>query len=129
MKKIIQICSFVALMFVFMISVNAQSRENYKVKIPFDFQIANESYQAGTYQVSLLNNRVILRNQKTNDSKVLTTSMGAGKASETPRFRFVRNGDKNVLVEISSSDFEVKFGNSDSAGEIISNHTEPPAGV
>jgi len=127
MKKIIRICSFAALLLVFMLSVKAQSKEIYKVKIPFDFQIANESYQAGTYQVSVWNNRLIFRNKKTNDSKILLTSMSDGRTSEAPQFRFVRSGERNVLVEISSNDFLVKFENSDKAQDLVSLHIEPPA--
>ena len=110
MKRLIQTCSFVGLLLVLMISAQAQISKTYRVQIPFDFNIGQESYKAGTYQVSVLENMLVIRDKKNSSQKVLTTlSEGAGKNFETPQFSFARVADKNVLVEIAGKNFDVKL--------------------
>lgn len=139
MKRLIQTCSFIGLLLVLMVSAQAQISKTYRVQIPFDFSIGQESYQAGTYQLNLLNGMLLIRNQKTNEVKVLTTtSEEKGKGFETPHFYFNRVDDKNVLVEVAGKDFNVKIDDKTStAREAASprkltaqtnpDHTEPPA--
>ena len=110
MKRLIQTCSFVGLLLVLMISAQAQISKTYRVEIPFDFNIGQESYKAGTYQVSVLENMVVIRNKKSTSQKVLTTlSEEKGKGFETPQFYFARVEDKNVLVEIAGKNFNIKL--------------------
>ena len=110
MKRLIQTCSFVALLLVLTFGAQAQISKTYFVKIPFDFKIGQESYTAGTYQVSVLENMVLIRNKKSTSSKVLTTlSEQEGKDFETPHFYFNRVEDKNVLVEIAGKNFSIKL--------------------
>jgi hypothetical protein len=110
MKRLIQTCSFIGLLLVLMVSAQAQVSKTYRVQIPFDFNIGQESYQAGTYQVSRVNTMLLIRNQKTNDVKVLATqSEEKGKSFETPHFYFNRVEDKNMLVEVAGKDFNVKL--------------------
>ena len=57
MKKIIQIVSFLALVFVLAgINVQAQSTTKLDAEVPFDFAIGNEQFAAGKYVLRLRGN-------------------------------------------------------------------------
>ena len=140
MKRLIQTCSFIGLLLVFMVSAQAQISKTYRVEIPFDFSIGQDTYKAGKYQVSQLNGLLLLRNQKTNAVKVFATAPEEkGKSFETPQFSFKRVEDKNVLVEVAGKDFNVKLDDSSpstardavapklTAQSNISDHALPPA--
>src|SRR5215207_5841166 len=110
MRRLAQIGSFIGLLLVLMVSVQAQISKTYDVKIPFDFNIGRESFQAGTYRVNLLDNRLLIRNQKTNTVKVLlASSTNEETPFETPRFSFSRLEGKNVLVGVIGKNFNVKL--------------------
>lgn len=129
MRRVVQICSFIALSMVLVFSAEAQISKTYDVKIPFDFNIGREAYQAGTYRVSLLDNRLLIRNQKTNTVKVLRASPdNAGNRFEAPRFSFSQVGGKNVLVEIAGNDFNVKLDTPAPSDEAYAGHAAPPPG-
>lgn len=54
MKKLIQICSLLTLLVAFsVVSVSAQSNFGTEVEIPFAFQVADRSYEAGSYIVKV----------------------------------------------------------------------------
>jgi len=54
MKKIIQIFSLLSLVFLFTaVSASAQSKLGSEVEIPFAFNVADHSYEAGTYILQL----------------------------------------------------------------------------
>jgi hypothetical protein len=140
MKRLIQTCSFIGLLLVFMVSAQAQISKTYRVEIPFDFNIGQDTYKAGKYQVSQVSGMLLIRNQKTNELKVLTTaSEEKGKDFETPHFYFNRVADKNVLIEVAGKDFNVKLDESSpstardavapklTAQSNISDHAVPPA--
>lgn len=113
MKRLIQTCSFIGLLLVLMVSAQAQISKTYRVEIPFDFNIGQESYIAGIYQLNVVNNLVLLRHQKATTSRVLTTtSEEKGKGFETPQFYFKRVDGKNVLVEVAGKNFDVKLAGS-----------------
>jgi len=136
MKRFIQTCSFFGLLLVLMVSAQAQISKTYRVQIPFDFSIGQESYEAGTYQVNLMTNRLLLRNQKTNAVKVLQTSFEEkGKSFEAPRFYFDQTEGEKVLVEIAGNDFNVKLESFPTARDryfaerqTSAEHAAPPAG-
>lgn len=136
MKKLVQAFSMIGLLVALMISAQAQSGKRYLVQIPFDFSIGQESYQAGTYQLSLTGNKLLIRNQKTNASRILLTSFEEkGKAFEKPHFYFKRDGSENILTEIAGKDFFVKVKTPASAARDLlqsqsalhSNQSDPPA--
>jgi len=130
MKRLVQIGSFMGLLLVLMISVQAQISKTYRVQIPFDFNIGQESYQAGTYQVNLTDSRLFIRNQKTNVVKVLSTSFDLeGKGFEPPQFYFDRVEGKNQLVEVAGKDFNIKLESVPTARSITKSRkrSAPPA--
>jgi hypothetical protein len=138
MKRLIQTVLFAGLLLVFAAAAQAQVSKTYRVQIPFDFNIGQESYAAGTYQVSVMNSMLVIRNQKSTSSKVLTTASEAkGKSFETPQFYFRRIEDKNVLIEVAGKDFDVKLEDDTStaralaspkltAQSSVSEHVAPP---
>jgi len=118
MKRFIQTCSFVGLLLVLMVSAQAQLSKTYRVQIPFDFKIGQESYQAGTYQLSYANNLLQIRNQKTNAVKSFATLFEeSGKNFETPHFYFNKVEGQNMLVEIAGNDFNVRIEDGSNARE------------
>ena len=128
MKRLFQTCSLIGLLLALMISAQAQISKTYRIKIPFNFNIGQESYEAGTYQVNLMDSRLIIRNQKTNTVKVLPTSFEEkGKSFEEPQFYFNRVEGKTELVEIAGKYFNVKVDALPAARARVSQSSAPPA--
>jgi len=112
MKRLVQTCSFIGLLFVLAVSAQAQTAKIYRIEIPFDFKIGQDSYIPGIYQVSVLENMLLIRHQKATTSRVLkTTFEEKGKGFETPKFYFNRVEGQNILVEIAGRNFNVKLEN------------------
>jgi hypothetical protein len=128
MRRVVQICSLIALSLVLIVSAEAQISKTYDVRIPFDFNIGREAYQAGTYRVSLIDNRLLIRNQKTNTVKVLLASPdNSGERSEAPRFSFSQIEGKNMLVAVDGGNFNVKLETLPPSDEAYAGHAAPPA--
>jgi hypothetical protein len=115
MKKFIQAFSLASLLFVLMATAEAQTTKQYRVQIPFDFNIGQESFRAGRYTLSLTSRSqwqqaLTIRDEKTNTPRILLAlPEEKGKRFATPHLTFKRDGNQNFLVEIAGSGFNIKL--------------------
>lgn len=107
MKKIIQVCSMLCLVFVLSaVSAKAQvATKRYAAQIPFDFSIGQKSYQAGSYviRVSKLSLDSVSLALEDKDRKVLKTIIvrGNGDLAKTEeKLVFTRNGEQRILSRL-----------------------------
>ena len=130
MKRFIQTCSFIGLLLVLLVSAQAQISKTYRVEIPFDFNIGQETYRAGTYRLSFANSILVIRNQKTNEVKAIAAQSALEKAEnlEAPQFFFDQTAGKKTLVEIAGRDFNVKLETAPTARDVVALYrAQPPA--
>ena len=106
MKKLIQICSLLSLVFVLSaISVNAQSQFGSEVEIPFSFSVGDRSYEAGTYIVKLnkIQNgaaAVIISDPRTDSVQTVLASRNGDNADEKVKLVFDRHDGETVLSRV-----------------------------
>ncbi len=121
MKRFIQICSFLSLLILFSaVSAQAQSVNRFEGQIPFDFNIGQKSYKAGSYVIkirkdSVRNTTLTLEDNKGN---VLHTALVLenGSTSETnPELVFNRYENQRFLSKIATtkSAFSIAMSNSE----------------
>ena len=109
MKKFIQICSLLTLVVVFsVVSTKAQTIRRYEANIPFAFNIAGKSYEAGTYTMKLSNAYGVKVMTLVNDQNrvlqnfyVLDRGDGAAKNSF---LRFIRNDGELSLAKVFTTE-------------------------
>jgi hypothetical protein len=83
----------------------AQAQARAKASVPFDFNLDQKSMPAGIYEISSLNDKVlVVRNLETRDARLLIESMTvqASQAEGTPHAKLVfhKCGDEYFLSEI-----------------------------
>lgn len=106
MKKLIQICSILSLLVIFTaVSAQAQSVTQYKAQIPFDFNIGQKSYEAGSYVIKVTKPSIggITLSLEDNEGNKLQTLLGAenGDVSEKePELVFNRYDNQRFLTKI-----------------------------
>lgn len=107
MKKLIQICSMLCLVFVFSaFSAKAQvATKYYAADIPFDFSIGQKSYQSGRYIIKVtkysLNNVSLTLEDK--NKNILQTMFLRGKFNASKSLQkliFSRNGERTTLAQM-----------------------------
>lgn len=80
----------------------AQSHARCRASVPFDFSLDQKSMSAGAYEISSLNENVlVVRNLDTREARLLIESMKV-QASEAPHAKLVfhKYGDQYFLAEI-----------------------------
>jgi hypothetical protein len=115
MKKLIQVCSMLCLVFVFAaVSAKAQTVKQYSAEIPFDFNIAQKSYQAGSYviKISKLSLSNVALSLEDKDKNILQTVFirGNGEAFKNEeKLVFTRDGEQRVLSQMVTHENEFKI--------------------
>ena len=117
MKKIAwHIGSLIGMMFLLtVVSAQAQTTHPYKAHIPFDFNIGNETHQAGDYVISLANpasDRPTLKLWNTTSGKswlVQTMPKNISDKLEAGNLVFNRYGDQYFLKQMLTPDYGVQF--------------------
>lgn len=113
MKKLIQFCSMLSLVVVLAAGAATAATPvgtdyGSQVQIPFSFNVAEKTFEAGTYIINV--NKVssgaatlVIRNVKTGESQALVmTSRGDGPADDL-KLVFENVGDKKVLTKVKTS--------------------------
>jgi hypothetical protein len=111
MKKLIQICAVLSLVFAFsIVSAHAQQTvKQYEAKIPFDFNVGQKSYQAGNYVIKisrLSSNGLVLSLEDENNHKLQSVMVSeTGNLSKTePKLMFDVQGNQRYLTQIYTQD-------------------------
>ena len=97
----------------FGIQAHAQSDQQYRANVPFDFTAAGKTYAAGNYAVGRLSQAIdgraiLLIERKTGKARVIGITQGASTGNAA-KLVFVRNGLHYALKEISTPSFGVKM--------------------
>lgn len=106
MRKIIQVCSFLSLMIVFsVISANAQKVSRYQVEIPFDFNINENFYQAGSYFVKITKNSgesaiLFLEDDKGTRLQTLVARKTGDSFTKEPQLVFDKHKNQRYLAKM-----------------------------
>jgi hypothetical protein len=96
----------------FGIQVQAQSGQQYRANVPFDFTAAGRSYTAGSYSVGKVSQisdsgAIMLIDRRTGHAKVI--GMNRSRSSnQTAKLVFVKNGLRYALKEVITPDFGIK---------------------
>ena|SRR5688500_12313804 len=118
-KTALQICSTIGLaVLILMAVVSAQAQTRYRVHIPFDFTIGQNSYEAGDYFIDPLsphtaNNTFGIRDTKGRSSQILIRTPGEDYSRvEKPTLVFNRYDTQYFLAEVRTPSFIVKLSKS-----------------
>lgn len=116
MKKLIQICALLSLVFAFsIVSAHAQQTvKQYEAKIPFDFNVGQKSYQAGNYVIKisrLASNGIIVSLEDENNNRLQSVVVSeTDKVSQkTPQLQFEVQDNQRYLTAIYSQDIGVSL--------------------
>jgi hypothetical protein len=110
MKKFIQICSLLSLVFVFtIVSAQAQTVKTFEAEIPFDFNVAQKSYSAGTYIIkvmkSAVNTKVVtLEDEKGNLLQSVVASTNGDTVKDESILVFNRYENKRFLTKLLTNE-------------------------
>jgi hypothetical protein len=127
MKKLIQICSVLTLVFAFsIISANAQT-QRYEANVPFDFNIGGKSYTAGKYllKIGRVPTGKILFIED-NNKKYLQTALvseGGNVSKNNSILRFTRYADQWVLTNLMTAETGFNLPLSKSQKQIAKNQS------
>jgi len=115
MKKLIQITAILSLLVIFSaVSAQAQSVNRYEADIPFDFNIGQKSYPAGSYVVKtakLSDSYVSLTLQDKEGNKLQTILVAAsGNVSgKQPELVFNRYENRRFLTQLLTQDARISI--------------------
>lgn len=113
MKKLIQICAVLSLVFAFsVVSAQAQQVKQYEAKIPFDFNVGQKSYQAGNYVIKIsrlaANGLVLsLEDDKSNKLQTVMVSETENIAKNSPQLLFDVHENQRYLTGVITQDVGV----------------------
>ena len=110
MKRFIQFFSFIALALVFSaISAQAQSTTKVEAEIPFDFNVGNTKFSAGTYEIKLVGSgsgtaRLVLAGEENGDVYSTVILRDGTPVGEKAKLVFAVAGDTRTLLSITTND-------------------------
>ncbi|HEX8735420.1 MAG TPA: hypothetical protein VF721_08870 [Pyrinomonadaceae bacterium] len=119
MKKLIQICAVLSLVFAFsIVSAHAQQTvKQYEAKIPFDFNVGQKAYQAGNYVIKisrLASNGIILSLEDENNNKLqsVIVSETGNLSQDAPKLMFDVQDNQRYLTKIYTQEIGLSLGKS-----------------
>lgn len=117
MKKLIQICAVLSLVFVFsIVSAHAQQTvKQYEAKIPFDFNVGQKSYQAGNYVIKisrLSSNGIVLSLEDEDNNKLqsVIVSETNNLSKDAPKLMFDVRENQRYLTKIYTQEVGLSLG-------------------
>ena len=113
-KKVVKIFSFFGLLIALAVSAQAQFIGQYRVYIPFNFNIGQRNFKAGDYTIGSVSPFAsqVLRLHKTKGRGSYITIAAANEDSSQSRVGklvFNRYGDQYVLTEINMPTLKAEF--------------------
>ena len=117
MKKLIQICAVLSLVFAFsIVSAHAQQTvKQYEAKIPFDFNVGQKSYQAGNYVIKisrLASNGILLSLEDENNNRLQSVIVSETDtvSKDAPKLMFDVQDNQRYLTKIYTQEIGVSLG-------------------
>lgn len=112
-KKAIIFCSLIVLSLGLMVSAQAQASTEYRVNVPFDFNVGDKIFQAGDYVIALAGqNKNILTIREAKSEKanfIQTVSKTTNEKTGSAKLVFTRYDDRYFLAEMVSPTINTKF--------------------
>ncbi len=107
MKKLIQVCSILSLVVVFsIVSAQAHTVKQYAAEIPYDFNIGQKSYQAGSYviKISRISSNIVslsLEDKEKNNLQTILVRENGNTTKHEPKLVFTRYDNQRFLTGMS----------------------------
>jgi hypothetical protein len=108
MKKLIQICSLLSLIVAFsFLSASAQSTRKIEAQVPFDFNVGDKNYPAGTYELRISESRsngaiVYLTDGEKNILETLLVSISGNSVNGDSKLVFNNYNGQRFLSRIEA---------------------------
>lgn len=114
MKKIVRSLIFIGLVLSFGAVANAQLSTQYVAEIPFDFQVRDKAFKAGSYRLEPVNGvtsiaAVTLRSRADNSSQVIGVAHLYSDSGDTGKLIFLKQNGQHMLQRISTPTISMKF--------------------
>jgi hypothetical protein len=138
MKKLIQICAVLSLVFAFsIVSAHAQQTvKQYEAKIPFDFNIGQKSYHAGSYVIKisrLASNGILLSLEDDNNNRLQSVIVAETdqRSKNAPQLMFDVQENQRYLTKIYTPEIGLSLGTpkTEKHSEAARNQTHPNTNV
>jgi hypothetical protein len=117
MKKLIRICAVLSLVFAFsIVSAHAQQTiKQYEAKIPFDFNVGQKSYQAGSYVIKisrLASNGILLSLEDDNNNRLQSVMVSEtdSLSKNAPKLMFDVQENQRYLSKIYTPEVGLSIG-------------------
>ena len=107
MKKLIQVCSILSLVVVFsIVSAQAYTVKQYAAEIPYDFNIGQKSYQAGSYVIKVLKISpnivsLSLEDKEKNNLQTILVRENGNTTKREPKLVFTSYHNRRFLTGVS----------------------------
>ena len=114
MKKFVRSLMFIGVVLTFGAAANAQLSTHYVAEIPFDFQVKDKVFKAGTYRLEPVSGNtsvaaVDLRNKADNSSWVLGVTQLTQYSEDAGKLIFLKQNGQHMLQRIDTPTIAMKF--------------------
>ena len=114
MKKIIRSFIFIGSVLTFGLVANAQLSTQYVAEIPFDFQVKDKAFKAGTYRLEpLLGNTsvaaVALKGETDNSVEVIGVTQLRSDSGNSGKLIFLNQNGQHMLESIATPTIAMRF--------------------
>ena len=114
MKKFVRSLMFIGIVLTFGAVANAQLSTRYVAEIPFDFQVKDQTFKAGTYRLEPVGGNssvaaIALRGQADNNMEVLGVTQLTANYGEPGKLIFLKQNGRHMLQRIATATISMKF--------------------
>jgi hypothetical protein len=114
MKKFVRSLMFIGIVLTFGAAANAQLNTRYAAEIPFDFQVKNQTFKAGTYKLEPVGSNssvaaIALRGDADNTMGVIGVTRLTDGTGDAGKLIFVKQNGQHMLQRIATPTISMKF--------------------
>ena len=114
MTKFVRSSMFIGIVLTLGIVANAQLSTQYVAEIPFDFQVKDQTFKAGTYRLAPVGGNssvaaIALRAQTDNSMSVIGVTQLSSDNSGPGKLIFVKQNGQHMLQRIATSTITMRF--------------------
>src|SRR5688500_15814161 len=114
MKNFVRSLMFIGIVLTFGAVANAQLSTKYVAEIPFDFQVRDQTFKAGTYKLEPVGSSssvaaIVLRGNADNSMEVIGVSQLNAGSGDSGRLIFVKQNGQHMLQRIATPTISMKF--------------------
>jgi len=114
MKNFVRSLMFIGIVLTLGMVANAQLSAQYVAVIPFDFQVKDQTFKAGTYRLAPVGGNssvaaIALRGQSDNSMSVIGVTQLSSDNGGPGKLIFVKQNGQHMLQRIATSTIAMKF--------------------